>query len=59
MVLSVLIGIGEALIQELEIRFLAHGAMDVIGIVYPNTGYSWNVMQHLSNTFKVLNQFFT
>jgi hypothetical protein len=35
MVLSVLIGIGEALIQELEIRFLAHGAMDALGIGYP------------------------
>jgi hypothetical protein len=35
MVFSILIGVGEALLQEFEIRFLAHGAMDVLGIVYP------------------------
>jgi hypothetical protein len=35
MVLSILIGVGEALNQELEIRFPAHGAMDVLGIGYP------------------------
>jgi hypothetical protein len=34
-VLSVLIRIGEALVQKLEIRFLAPGVMDVLGIVYP------------------------
>jgi hypothetical protein len=35
MVFLVLIGVGEALIQELEIRFLVHGAMDALGIGYP------------------------
>ncbi len=35
MVFSVLTGVGKALIQELEIRFLAHGAMDALGIGYP------------------------
>jgi hypothetical protein len=35
MVFFVLIGVGEALIQELEIKFLAHGAMDAFGIGYP------------------------
>jgi hypothetical protein len=34
-VLFVLIGVGEALVQELEIKFLAHGVMDALGIVYP------------------------
>ncbi len=33
--LSVLVGLGEALVQELGIRFLAHGVMDALGIVYP------------------------
>jgi hypothetical protein len=35
MVLSILIGVGEALIQELEIRFPAHGVLDALGIGYP------------------------
>jgi len=35
MVFFVLIGVGEALIQELEIKFLAHGVMDAFGIGYP------------------------
>ncbi len=34
-VLFVLISVGEALIQKLEIKFLAHGAMDAFGIGYP------------------------
>jgi len=34
-VLSVLIGVREALVQELKIRFPAHGVMDALGIVYP------------------------
>jgi hypothetical protein len=34
-VLFVLIGVGEALVQELEIRFPAHGVMDALGIRYP------------------------
>jgi hypothetical protein len=34
-VLSVLIGVGEALVQELGIRFIAHGVMDALAIVYP------------------------
>jgi hypothetical protein len=34
-VLSVLIRVGEALVQKLEIRFLAHGVMDAFEIVYP------------------------
>jgi hypothetical protein len=33
-VLSILIGVGGALVQKLEIRFLAHGVMDVLGIMY-------------------------
>ncbi len=35
MVLFVLIGVGKALVEELEIRFLAHGVMYAFGIVYP------------------------
>ncbi len=35
MVFFVLIGVGEALVQELEIRFPAHGVMDALGIMYP------------------------
>jgi hypothetical protein len=34
MVLCVLIGVGEALVQKLEIKFPAHNVMDVLGIVY-------------------------
>jgi hypothetical protein len=34
MVLRVLIGVGEALVQKLEIQFLAHNVMDAFGIVY-------------------------
>jgi hypothetical protein len=34
MVFSVLTSVGKALIQELEIRFPAHGAMDALGIGY-------------------------
>jgi hypothetical protein len=34
-VLFVLIGVGKALVQKFEIRFLAPGVMDVFGIVYP------------------------
>jgi hypothetical protein len=30
-----LVGATETLIQELETRFLAHGVMDALGIVYP------------------------
>jgi len=32
---DVLASIAKTLIQELETRFLAHGVMDVLGIVYP------------------------
>jgi hypothetical protein len=35
MVLFVFIGVRESFVQMLEIRFLAHGVMDVLGIVYP------------------------
>jgi hypothetical protein len=35
MVLFALIGAGKVLVQDLEIRFLAHGVMNVLGIVYP------------------------
>jgi len=35
MVFSILTGLGKALIQELEIRFPTHGAMDALGIGYP------------------------
>ncbi len=58
MVLSVLISVGKALVQELEIRFPAHGVMDVLGLCIPSIGCSRNVMQHFSNTFKLLNQIF-
>jgi hypothetical protein len=33
--LSILIGVGEVLVQDLEIRFPARGVMDELGIVYP------------------------
>jgi hypothetical protein len=32
---DVLVGVIKTLIQELETRFLAHGVMDALGIVYP------------------------
>jgi len=32
---DVLVRVEETLIQELEARFLAHGVMDALGIVYP------------------------
>jgi hypothetical protein len=35
MVLHILIGAREALVQKLEINFPTHGVMDVITIVYP------------------------
>jgi hypothetical protein len=35
MVLFVLMGVKEVFVQKLEIRFLAHGVMDVLGIMYP------------------------
>jgi hypothetical protein len=34
-VLFILIGVGKALVLELEIKFSTHGVMDVLGIVYP------------------------
>jgi hypothetical protein len=30
-----LVAVAETLIQKLETRFVAHGVMDVLGIVYP------------------------
>jgi hypothetical protein len=56
MVLSILIGARETLVRKLEISFPTHGVMDAFGIMYPQ--YNRNVMQHLSNTFKLLNQLF-
>jgi hypothetical protein len=35
MVMFVLIGAKKTLVRELEIRFLTHGVMDVLGILYP------------------------
>jgi hypothetical protein len=35
MVLFVFIGVRGVFVEKLEIRFLAHGVMDVLRIVYP------------------------
>jgi hypothetical protein len=56
MVLCVLIGVGKALVQKLEIKFLAMVSWMLLGLCITNTRSSRNGMQHLSNTFKLLNQ---
>ncbi len=45
-----LVGATETLIQELETRFLAHGVMDALGIVYPQywlqVNYETSFLKH-------------
>jgi len=55
MILCVLVRIAKSFIHKLKTKFLTHGAMDVLEIMYPPfIGYSWNVMHHLSNIFTLL-----
>lgn len=48
----------EALIQELETWFLAHGVMDVLGLCIPNIGCNQILMLHFLNILKLSNLHF-
>jgi hypothetical protein len=58
MVLFVLIGVGKALVWDLEIRFRAHGVMNVLGIVYPQFWVQPKCDATFVKHLQVINQFF-